>query len=183
MTDWNNWGKKFISKGGGGPPREPGEHSPPGRAPGGPPAAAPLPPPPPGYGWAWHPQYGYMAVPLQQAAPAPPPAPAAYYPPPSQARPAQPQAPARVLPFQRPQTCQLVRPGNRDTYAELLETIPDLVAPQQFDGPSPETLAELAHLPEFHDVGPGADPHTPTAGFPTSGRGTPGNTTRELKVG
>ena len=109
--------------------------------------------PPPGYAWLMHPQHGMVLVPLSQTAPVIP----------TPIRQAQhmtmPQTVAQnFAPSYSPsiQTCTLVKPGNRDTYAELLQTIPDLVPPSGFDAMtgniSPLTAQELQGCAEFSQM-------------------------------
>lgn len=69
------------------------------------------------------------------------------------------------------ETCALVKPGDRDTYAELLEKLPDIVPDNNpYDAmagnPSPQTIAEMAGVTEFAAiVNPGPDDKGPTRSF------------------
>jgi hypothetical protein len=45
------------------------------------------------------------------------------------AAPVSPGQPGRVIPFPTTRTCELVKPGDRDPYAELLAQVPDLAPP------------------------------------------------------
>ena len=61
------------------------------------------------------------------------------------------------------ETCVLVKSGDRDTYAELLEQMPELVPDNSpYDAmagnPSPETMSQMAGVTEFAAIvnpGPG----------------------------
>jgi hypothetical protein len=59
------------------------------------------------------------------------------------------------------ETCLLVKPDARDTYADLLSTLPDLVPPDErynaMEGRiSPETLAAVGNIPELIETPPAA---------------------------
>jgi hypothetical protein len=169
------WAARHVSRAGH-TPADPVERAAP------PPAAPTLPAPPPGYGYAIHPQHGYILVPLTVQAPAPASAIQApprqpngavfYAPQPNMTVPHPGRPPAKVLPFAS--SCHLVKPGNRDTYAELMSTVPDLVPATGYDAMrgevSPETQAELGGFAEFQQAmgGDGS-----LAAFPTEGRGVP----------
>lgn len=185
--DWGKWAERRQSRGGA-PTEAPDS---PRAQPSGP---AELPPPPPGYGWAQHPTYGWMALPLA-AAPvnqvqanypvvqAPTRMPIGTVPYSSGAVPRAPQPRAR----QSYGTCALVKQGGRDRWAEELERIPDLVMPDNsYDSmagnPNPVVQQELAGLPEYNDRGSG-NPNTPSAAFPAYGMGTPQDKASDLKSG
>lgn len=112
-------------------------------------AAAPasIPPAPAGFAWCMHPQAGLVLVPLEGASPIP----SVQYPhtpPVARSHPGMmPPTPAKV------ETCLLVHPGNRDTYAELLATLPELAPPSGYDSmkgnPDPRVVAECQSCPEF----------------------------------
>lgn len=164
--DYGSWGQRAVSKGSQAQAPMTSKQVPPMAN------LAQLPPPPAGYAWALHPQGMMVLMPMQMApqpyaAPIPPPQ--------------QPQQPwgtpaGATLPPGGPrvETCTLVRPGNRDTYAELLERLPDLAPPSGYDAmagnPSPESMGELARLNDlaFHDV-PRAygDSHRPASTIAT----------------
>lgn len=66
------------------------------------------------------------------------------------------------VPMARPiQTCALVKPGNRDTYAEVLAGVPDLVPATTYDAMvgnvDPLTQQELASFPEYATAMHGED--------------------------
>jgi hypothetical protein len=124
-----------------------------------PPVAQALPLPPPGYGWTIDARGQYMCVPL-----APPVAPTTgpvFVPPPRQPSGLRPFVPQPLTsPFPaghatpRVETCVLVKPGDKDTYSDLLAQLPDLVPDNGgYDAmagrPSPETVREIGGLPEF----------------------------------
>lgn len=117
MSDfWKNWAQRRISRG---VPQ--GEEAPTDQAvvPAPVPAVVPtqaLPPPPPGFVYVPNPQYGFVLVPAGQPAPMVPPPRQ-----PGHAPPAIPQV--RVEPVR---TCELVRPGDKDPYAELLNQVPEI---------------------------------------------------------
>jgi hypothetical protein len=66
-----------------------------------------------------------------------------------------------VIPFKH-QSCQLVRPGNKDVYADFLAGVPDLSPNSSFaymaSGLAPEE-AEVSGLPEMAPPAP-ANPNT-----------------------
>jgi hypothetical protein len=118
-------------------------------------AASPtLPAPPAGYAWGYH-NGGYILVPLGQAAQP------AFVPPtrqPSGMRPFVPQpitsqfAPGHAT--ARVETCVLVKPADKDPYAELLAGLPDLVPDNggydaMAGNPSPLTVQEAGNCSEF----------------------------------
>ena len=123
-------------------------------------------------GWAYSEAHGYVLI---QLAPPPPPrqpqqgglilpptreqAPAGY--PPGYVGAAVPPGPGNVIPF-RHRSCQLVRPGNRDTYADFLAGVPDIAPGSSFaymnDGLAPDE-AEIAGLPEMSPQAP-VNPYT-----------------------
>ena len=153
MSDFRQWAQRRQSRGGH-PDVAPSAPAPR--------AQQTLPPPPHGHAWGWHPSGQYILVPLTTAAAAPPLAP--LQPPIRQ--------PSAVVPYIRPQfgseqppaapaklseTCALVKPGDRDTYAELLEKLPDIVPDNSpYDAmagnPSPQTIAEMAGVTEFAPI-------------------------------
>ena len=104
-------------------------------------------PAPAGFAWCMHPQAGLVLVPLEGASPVP----AMQYPhtpPVARSRPGMlPPTPAKV------ETCMLVHPGNRDTYAELLATLPELVPPSGYDAmkgnPDPQVVADCQGCAEL----------------------------------
>lgn len=84
-------------------------------------------------------------------------------------------------------TCQLVKPGNRDTYAELLGQLPDLVPDM---GVSPGEMSELSaqEIAQFSGVisGESGQPlllHDQPAAYPTMGRGAPTAGTKPMELG
>ena len=120
-------------------------------------APAVLPLPPAGYAWGFQ-NGGYILVPLSpQAAPVQ----SAFVPPPRQ--------PSGVRPFvQQPitsqfapghatarvETCVLVKPGDKDPYADLLASLPDLVPDNggydaMAGNPAPMTMQEAGNCTEF----------------------------------
>ena len=174
--DWEKWAQRKMSQprvAASGPgqaaslprPSQVGSSAPPGS-------------PPPGYAWCAHPSAGWVLMALVPQSttfiPAPVrqpdgvgpfcPVPIGY----PQLRPGQ------IAPQER--TCVLVKPGDRDLYAELLARVPSLVPVSQYDAmsgrPDPQVQAELGNLPEFHDLGPVAQ-EAPTQAYPTSGKGAP----------
>ena len=170
MHDFRQWAQRRQSRGGH-QPQEPGAPAPAPRA------QQTLPPPPPGQAWAWHPSGQYILVPLATPT-APPSSLPALQPPVRQ--------PSGVAPYARPQfgseqppgspskaveTCALVKPDARDTYAELLAQIPDIVPDTSpYDAmagnPSPQTVAEMAGVTEFAAiVNPGPDNQGPARSF------------------
>lgn len=177
--DWKNWADRKFSRGRS-PDPAPAPSTQPQYAP--PPAAQAaqtLPPAPSGYAWAAHATAGWILVPLGGGATpasisAPLRAPGTV---PYVAQVHRVNAPAPV------ETCTLVKQGDRDTYAELLATLPDLVSPSGFDAmsgrPSPLVQQELSGLAEFHDVGFAADPSAPAISFPR-GAPQPGNKIKDL---
>lgn len=147
--DYKNWAQRRTSRGG--QATAPATHVP---------TAAPaqtLPAPPPGYAWATHPQHGFIMVPMAQPSSAP-----AITPPirqPAGVRPFVPQALTSPFPpgrgTERVETCVLVKPGDKDTYADMLAGLTDLV-PDMSGGydamagnPSPTTVQETAGCTEF----------------------------------
>lgn len=152
--DYSNWAHRRASRGG--QKAAPPPASAPARAQEG--IAAPPGPPPVGYAWALNPQYGYILVPLQtqQEPPLVPP----------------PRQPNGVRPFvQQPltsafppghgttriETCVLVKPGDKDTYAEMMAGVPDLVPDNggydaMAGNPSPMTVREAGQVPEFRET-------------------------------
>ena len=120
MSDFHAWAQRRQSRGGH-QPQEPGAPAPAPRA------QQTLPPPPPGQAWAWHPSGQYILVPL--TTPTAPPSSGQVLQPPV-------RQPSGVVPFARQhyasqqppgapcktvETCVLVKPGDRDAYAEMLE--------------------------------------------------------------
>lgn len=153
MSDFRSWAMRRQSRGG---------HQQPSASP--PTAASPvtLPPPPHGYAWGLHPSGQYVLLPLITPAAAP------------SSPPLQPpiRQPSGLVPFARPQfgsmqppgapskaveTCTLVKPGNVDTYANLLAQLPDIVPDNSpYDAmagnPSPQTIAEMGGVTEFAPI-------------------------------
>ncbi len=91
-----------------------------------PPQSKTLQAPPEGYAWSMHPEHGYILIPLNA--------------PPMQAPPRQPYSASSYPTYSGPSynpppvaqveaTCTIVKPGNRDTYMELLNTVPDISGP------------------------------------------------------
>lgn len=150
MSDLRSWAMRRQSRGG---------H--PEAAPPAPRAQQALPLPPAGYAWGLHGNQ-YILVPLTTPAAAP------------SSPPLQPpiRQPSGVVPFARPQfgsmqppgapskaveTCTLVKPGNVDTYANLLAQLPDIVPDNSpYDAmagnPSPQTIAEMGGVTEFAPI-------------------------------
>lgn len=94
--------------------------------------------------WSYSPAHGYVLVPL--APPAPPRAAGSpiYLPPQSDA--ALPGG-NNVVPFRGAhKSCQLVRPGNRDTYAEFLSGVPDISPHQAYGYLAPALMPEDADM-------------------------------------
>ena len=121
-------------------------------------ASAPtLPAPPAGYAWGFH-NGGYILVPLGQPAQSAQPA---FVPPPRQPsgmRPFVPQPITSQFPSghatARVETCVLVKPADKDPYAEMLAGLPDLVPDNggydaMAGNPAPLTLQEVGSVPEF----------------------------------
>lgn len=70
-------------------------------------------------------------------------------------------------------TCELVKPGTRDTYAELLDSVPDLYPNIDASNPAvAQELAALQSLPEYHDKGHVAT-DAGTAAYPVHGAHAP----------
>jgi hypothetical protein len=145
-------------------------------------AAAPAPTlPPPPVGFAWSIQGGQYI--LVQLAPQPihmAPARTTIVAPvrqPAGVAPFTPQSIHSGMPVGSPagfvETCQLVKPGNRDTYAEFLATQPELVPDQGFNAeagnPNPAVIAELRGLPEYQGQDGAVNPEAPLRSF-TGGR-------------
>lgn len=155
--DWHKWAQRRMSREGAPPASSdhagtPASPTPSAQPVAPPPSPAALPAPPPGYTWAQHPQYGLIAVPLASSIPPPVRTPQGTVPYVAGAPVAQPQhAGGRVIPFPPARgTCELVKPGDRDTYAELLTGVPDLVQAGAVQaGNSDAVAAELRGLPEF----------------------------------
>lgn len=153
--DWQKWAQRRMSREGTPQAAPPPAVTPAAPLPPAPPVASPpssLPAPPPGYTWAQHPQYGLIAVPLAPAIPPPVRTPQGTVPFVAGPPVAQPQhAGGRVIPFPAGHgSCELVKPGNRDTYAELMAGVPDLVQAGVVQAGSADAVAaELRGLPEF----------------------------------
>jgi|GEM_PF-3288163 len=156
MADFSRWAQRR----GGGHRQDPDRPAP---------AAPTLPLPPQGYAWGY--QAGqYILIPLQAQPPQPaqPQQQPQYVPPPRQPQGMQPFVPQPLggsFPpghaTQRVETCLLVKPDARDTYADLLSTLPDLVPPDErynaMEGRiSPETLAAVGNIPELIETPPAA---------------------------
>ena len=169
MSDFHSWAQRRQSRGG---------HQPQAPIVSPPTAASPavLPPPPVGYAWGLHGSQ-YILVPL--TTPTAPPSSVQVLQPPV-------RQPSGVVPFARQhyasqqppgapcktvETCVLVKPGDRDTYAEMLEQVPDIVPDNNpYDAmagnPSPQTVAEMAGVTEFAAiVNPGPDNQGPARSF------------------
>jgi hypothetical protein len=131
---------------------------------------------PPGYGYLVHPTLGIVLVPLSGLQ-----VPSVVLDPASVSACQPTNIPVvQPRPFSRPSdTCTLVRPGDRDTYAELLQRLPDLVPPTNYDAMngnfSPETLADVSGTAEFQESVAYRDP--PRAFSPQS---MPGGVVRDL---
>ena len=157
MADYARWAQRRAGRGERAPQAEPQQPIF-QRASSPPPATLPM--PPPGYAWATHPQHGFIMVAISSV-PAQPAAPTTFTPPPRQ--------PSGVVPFvpqpltsqmppghatPRVETCVLVKPGNKDTYSDLLAQLPSL-APDNggYDAmagnPSPETVQAVGGCSEF----------------------------------
>lgn len=168
MSDWRAWASRRSGQGKQAAPVAPSAPAVASAAPG-------LAIPPPGFAWA-HMAGQFVLVPLAQ-----PPAP-----PPVQIQ-APPRQPAGIVPFvqqpltssippgvgvKRTETCVLVKPGDQDTYADMLAGVPDLVPDNggydAMEGrPSPQTVAELQQCPEFQSIGADVpNPDAPTRSFP-----------------
>lgn len=116
--------------------------------------------------WAYSPAHGYILVP--GAPEAPPRQPGGYFPtqpvraavpagyPPGYTGAPMPPGGGNVIPF-RPKTCVLVRPGNKDTYADFLAGVPDISPGSQFahlaEGLSPDEQ-QLESMPEMMPAAP-----------------------------
>ena len=169
MSDFRSWAQRRQSRGGhqSQPPLDPMPR---------PQATQTLPPPPAGYAWSYHPSGQYVLLPLTTPAVAPP-------------APLQPpiRQPSGVVPFSRQhyasqqppgapcktiETCALVKPGDRDTYRELLEQLPDVVPDNSpYDAmagnPSPLTVSETAGSSEMAAiVNPGPEDQGAARSFP-----------------
>jgi len=155
MADFSHWAQRRAGRGNQ-PPQNDRQAAPVKQA------AAPavqLPLPPPGYAWTVDAYGRYMAVPI-----APPVAPTTgpvYAPPPRQ--------PSGLVPYvqqsitsqmppghatSRIETCVLVKPGDKDTYGDMLAQLPDLVPDNggydaMAGNPSPLTIQECGGLTEF----------------------------------
>jgi hypothetical protein len=161
MTDFRSWAHRRQSRGGH-QAQQQTELAPPSA-----PAPRTLPLPPEGYAWGMH-GGQYVLIPLATPASAP------------SVQPLRPpiRQPSGVVPFSRQhfasaippaapskaiETCTLVKPGDRDTYAEMMEQVPDIVPDNSpYDAmagnPSPATAAEMAGVTEFATiVNPGPD--------------------------
>ena len=173
--DFNSWANRRAGRG----PQEQRQTQQPQRHQ---PAAAPAPTlPPPPAGFAWSIQGGQYI--LVQLAPQP-----------VQMVPARTtivapvRQPAAVAPFvpqpihggipagspaAMPETCLLVKPGNRDTYAEFLASQPELIADPGYNAeagnPNPAVMAELRGLPEYQGQDGAVNPDAPLRSF-TGGR-------------
>ena len=151
MADFSSWAARRAGRGNRPPQGEPSVPTPP--------VAQALPLPPPGHAWMVDAQGRYLCVPLAAAA-APTTAPA-FAPPPRQPSGLVPFVPQPLTsPFPaghatpRVETCMLVKPGDRDTYGDLLAQLPDLVPDTGgYDAmagrPSPLTVQECGSAPEF----------------------------------
>jgi hypothetical protein len=148
MADFSSWAARRSGRG----PRQAGEP----RAVQQQAAAPTLPAPPAGYAWGYH-NGGYILVPLGQPAAAQP----AFVPPPRQPaglRPFVPQPITSQFPAghatARVETCVLVKPADKDPYAEMLAGLLDLVPDNNgYDAmagnPSPLTRQEVGNIQEF----------------------------------
>ena len=148
MADYSSWANRRSGRGQR-PPEETRQS---------PQQAAPtLPTPPPGYAWGF--QAGqYILLPLGQPAAAAQPA---FVPPPRQPtglRPFVPQPITSQFPTghatARTETCVLVKPADKDPYADLLAGLPDLVPDNggydaMAGNPNPLTVQEAGNCSEF----------------------------------
>lgn len=147
MSNYANWARRQSSRG-----------SVPSVPPGVPIASngvapASIPQAPPGYAWCMHPTAGMVLVPLDgggyQVPQSPAPMPRAVL-----------SRPGFSPPTAPVETCLLVHPGNRDTYAEMLATLPDLVPPTGYDAmkgnPDPRVVAECQSAVELMGGSDGA---------------------------
>jgi hypothetical protein len=68
------------------------------------------------------------------------------------------------------QTCLIVKPGDRDTYAEMLSSVPSLAEDSPYDAmdgnPSPETVAALQGVSEFETMRSSEPPKSFVGGKP-----------------
>lgn len=145
MPNWSSWAARRTGRG----PTQPQPQAPRTVAP---PPPEVLAPPPPGYAWAVQ-GNGYVLVPLVQ--------PQAFVAPPRQpagVRPFVPQAITSPFPpgaaMRKVETCVLVKPGDRDPYADFMASVPDLVPDDgQYDAmagrPNPLTVQEAGAAAEF----------------------------------
>lgn len=151
MTDFSQWAQRRSGRGQrpAEEPRQPSQQQ----------AAPTLPLPPSGYAWGRHPNDGYILIPLPTAA-APTTAPVLVSPPrqPSGLHPFVQQPITSQFPTghatPRVETCALVKPADKDPYAELLAQIPDLVPDNggydaMAGNPSPLTVQEAGQCQEF----------------------------------
>jgi hypothetical protein len=178
MAGLGDWARRKMSSGQ--PQPQPSRVAPP------PPVGTPaLAAPPPGYAWAFM-QGTYVLIPL--AAPPPPPSQPAFVPPVRQPSAVVPYVPqpitSPVLPGHagpHAETCFLVKPGDRDTYAELLSQTPELVPDQSggFDAmagrPSPQTMAELTGCAEALASAADPNPGAPLRSFAPGASLLPGS--------
>lgn len=169
MSDFRSWAQRRQSRGSH-PQQDPGAPAPAPRA------QQTLPPPPAGYAWGYHPSGNFVLVSLT-ATPAAPPAP--LQPPVRQ--------PSGVVPLARQpfgsmqppgapskavETCTLVKPGDKDPYADLLAQLPEVIPDTNpYDAmagnPSPQTMAEMGGVTEFAAiVNPGPEDQGPARSFP-----------------
>lgn len=140
MSDYTDWSSRYTGRGAPEEPPQPTQEPP------------QLVTPPPGYTWAYDGRQ-YVLVATNTQPPIPQPVVSPYAAPRvAQPYPQGPTPPRRgVPPRQRVETCMLVKPGDRDPYAELLDGLPDL-APDAggYDAmagnPNPALANELAGL-------------------------------------
>lgn len=82
-------------------------------------------------------------------------------------------------PAAMPETCLLVKPGNRDTYAEFLASQPELVPDPGFNAeagnPNPAVVAELRGLAEYASGDSAVNPDAPLRSFAPGAHLIPGS--------
>lgn len=135
-----------------------------------------LPPPPAGMAWSFM-AGQYVLVQLPQSAPIPMvPARTTIVAPVRQPSAVAPFVPTPIhggqpagSPAAFAETCLLVKPGNRDTYAEFLAGVPELVPDQGYNAeagnPNPAVMAELRGLPEYQGQDGAVNPDAPLRSF------------------
>lgn len=162
MTDWNEWARRQAGR-----PKVVSQEQAPAPAPPTQPAQPTLPPPPSGFAYRLDANQGYVLVPITQATPvvAPPPRAAGTVPYGDHPQALAAQRPPGVVLSRPARTCVLVKPGNKDTFAELLQGLPDLTGGQSA-AYEQEALAEIQSMPEANDVASATNPDAPAdAGY------------------